>query len=101
MHMIEIIYIIFIFLAITAFFPQLIHLLKTKDAAGFETKSWLTWLAAQLATLVYVISIEAYLMVVVSILWSGFYGAMVAMIFHYQRYPGGRKLTRAVEDSAT
>lgn len=99
MHIIEIIYIVSIFLAITAFVPQLVQLVKTKDAAGFETKSWLTWLATQLVTLVYVISIEAYLMAVVNVLWSGFYAAMVVLILHYQRNPGVKDLIPAPIES--
>ncbi len=93
MNIIEILYITFIVLSITACVPQIQHVVRQKSSDEFELKSWGVWVAAQFMTLIYVISLHAYLMAMVNVAWVAFYATMFSLIVYYRRYPGGRQLS--------
>lgn len=94
MNTIEILYITFIILSISACVPQLRHVVNQKSSEEFEIRSWGVWVAAQVMTLVYVISLEAYLMALVNLAWVAFYALMLGLILYYRRFPGGRERER-------
>lgn len=91
MPIIEIIYLIFATLAIAACLPQIRHLMRDKHSGEFEIKTWAVWLSAQVVATVYMLTIQAYLVAIMSAAWMAFYVVMVGLIMYYRRYPGGRQ----------
>lgn len=93
MHIIETLYITGALVAICAAYPQLRQLIKTKRSDEFSVATWATWLVTQTMTLVYVASLGNKLMIMVNIVWIGFYFAMTVLIVYYQpkRRRGSRR----------
>ena len=84
MAIVESIYMAAAIISIGACVPQIRRLIQTKNSDGFSVPTWVMWSGTQVVTLVYVISLQAMLMVAVNIIWVTFYGAMTILIVHYR-----------------
>lgn len=84
MVVIESIYMAAAVLSIVACVPQIRRLILTKNSDGFSAPTWIMWAGTQVATLAYVILIQAGLMIIVNLVWVSFYGMMTILILHYQ-----------------
>jgi hypothetical protein len=65
--------------------PQIRQLLVMKNSDEFNVLTWVAWLLAQLAALVYAVSIHSLPYLLVNIMWIGFYTTMIALIVKYRR----------------
>lgn len=84
MRTIELIYVTSMMAAIVTAFPQLRRLWVVKNSDEFNLASWIAWLVAQVAALIYAISIASVPYVIVNLLWIVFYTFMVILIFKYR-----------------
>lgn len=85
MTIIHLLYAIAATVAIYACLPQLRKLTQTKQSDEFSLSSWVIWLVTQGVAVIYAITISDPLYAVVSSVWLGFYGLMVALIIKYRR----------------
>jgi uncharacterized protein with PQ loop repeat len=85
MTIIHLLYAIAATVAIYACLPQLRKLTQTKQSDEFSLSSWVIWLVTQGVAVIYAITISDPLYAVVSSVWLGFYGLMVALIVKYRR----------------
>lgn len=84
MHTIELIYVTTTFVSIVTAFPQLKQLWLIKNSDEFNLLSWVAWLIAQLAALIYAISIASVPYLIVNLLWITFYAFMIGLIIKYR-----------------
>jgi uncharacterized protein with PQ loop repeat len=84
MYTIEFIYVTTTLLSVLTAFPQLKQLWSIKNSDEFNLFSWVAWLIAQLAALVYAISIASVPYLIVNILWITFYVLMIGLIVKYR-----------------
>lgn len=91
MRIIEILYLTFAITAVAACLPQIRHLLQGKHSREFQVATWMMWMGSQVMSTIYLSTIQAYLVAMISFAWTSFYAVMVVLILYYRRYPGGRK----------
>jgi uncharacterized protein with PQ loop repeat len=84
MYTIELIYLATTFISVIAAFPQLKQLWLMKNSDEFNLTSWVAWFLAQLAALLYAISIASIPYLVVNFLWITFYALMIGLIIKYR-----------------
>lgn len=85
MSIIHLLYALAATVAIYACLPQLRKLTQTKQSDEFSLSSWVIWLVTQGVAVIYAVTISDPLYAVVSFVWLGFYGLMVALIIKYRR----------------
>jgi uncharacterized protein with PQ loop repeat len=89
MNAIELIYVATTLASVLTAFPQLKQLWLMKNSDEFSLISWVAWLIAQLAALVYAASIGSIPYLIVNILWITFYVLMIGLIIKYRT--GGKR----------
>jgi hypothetical protein len=97
MHTIEIIYIGTTALSVLTALPQIKQLLVMKNADEFNLLTWVAWLLAQMAALVYAISIHSLPYLLVNVMWICFYVTMLALILKYRRHGISKLATEEVK----
>lgn len=89
MSPIEILYTCSTSIAVLASFPQIRQLLVTKSSDELNIATWSLWLCTQFVSLLYAISLQIHLLLIVNCIWIAFYAIMLSLILYYRRYPGG------------
>lgn len=84
MNTIESIYVLTTLISVITAIPQLRRLWTLKNSDEFNLLTWIAWLIAQLAALVYSISISSIPYLIVNILWISFYLAMIGLIIKFK-----------------
>lgn len=89
--MIAVLYIIAAIAQIAGGIPQVLRLLRTRQARAMSLTTWGLWAAAQVVVTVYVASRQEWLIMWVSVGWVTLYSVMIGLIVYY-RYlaPVGR-----------
>lgn len=89
MNPFEILYTCSTTVAVIASVPQVRQLIISKRSDELSVPTWSLWLATQVVSLTYMISIRERLLIIVSSIWLVFYVIMMALIMYYRRNPGG------------
>lgn len=84
MKFIHLLYMLAATASVCAGAPQLRKLVLTKRSAGFSLPTWMVWLATQVISLAYALSVHDRLYAVVSSIWVAFYAVMVVLIVRYR-----------------
>lgn len=71
--------------AVLASYPTLKALYDTKDSSSLSLTSWVIWALYDVVSLLYSLTIHAYIYTYVNIGWLIFYLAIIVMIIKYRR----------------
>ena len=71
--------------AVLASYPTLKALYDTKDSSSLSLFSWVMWALYDVVSLLYSLTIHAYIYTYVNIGWLIFYLAIIVMIIKYRR----------------
>ena len=71
--------------AVLASFPTLKALYESKDSSSLSLISWVIWAIYDVVSLLYSITIHAYIYSSVNAAWLVFYLAIIVMIIKYRR----------------
>ena len=83
--MLSVVLIIAGFFAIVLSIPQLIQIIKMKNADEFSLLSWLVWLIYQSVALIYTIKIGAHAYTAINAAWVTFYLFTILLIIKYRK----------------
>lgn len=70
---------------VSAYLPQIIHLLKVKDSTGISIFSWAVWLIGALLLIVYAVSQRDIVFMALTILESSALLAVIILSIYYRR----------------
>ena len=71
--------------AVLASYPTLKALYDSKDSSSLSLISWVIWALYDIVSLVYSVTIKAYIYTAVNACWMVFYLAIIVMIIKYRR----------------
>ena len=71
--------------AVLASYPTLKALYNTKDSSSLSLFSWVMWALYDVVSLLYSLTIHAYIYTYVNIGWLVFYLAIIVMIMKYRQ----------------
>lgn len=72
-------------IAVLASYPTLKALYNTKDSSSLSLFSWVMWALYDVVSLLYSLTIHAYIYTYVNIGWLVFYLAIIVMIMKYRQ----------------
>ena len=85
MNILAIIYMLAATTQIIAGFPQIARVIQCKSSRELSATTWSMWCFAQLASLVYTVSVGNLVLVTMSALWVIYYAVMVMVILYYRQ----------------
>lgn len=71
--------------AVLASYPTLKALYNSKDSSSLSLLSWVIWALYDVVSLLYSVTIKAYIYTAVNACWMIFYIAIIVMIIKYRR----------------
>lgn len=76
-------------IAVLASYPTLKALYNSKDSSNLSLTSWVIWALYDVVSLVYSVTIKAYIYTAVNACWMVFYLAIILMIIKYRQESKG------------
>ncbi len=67
-----------------AYWPQIKHLLRVKNAAGISLSAWYLWLLGNIFPLIYAIYISDRVFIILQALYVGLCAWMIVLVYKYK-----------------
>ena len=70
---------------VTAYVPQIIHLIKVKDSIGMSVTAWFIWIFGEILAFLYAISIKSLPFIIINVLYILADIIIIILIFRYEK----------------